>query len=146
MNVDTGPCRALESRDPEEIARAFLNNPRPSRSSQLLRAVVHSTHALSIPIKIGIKFVAQTQAMFWSIQHSLCSLECAVLLCSWLDLIAHQETHISKTSGLSSTERRTIKLVQSLLHDAPSCNALELGGGELTRDTLRRLASAVARV
>ena len=147
MNVDIGPCRVLEIRDPKSIARAFLTNPRPPRSPQLLRAVIHSAHALSIPIKIGIKFVAQTQAVFWSIQHSLCSLECAVLLSCWLDSIANENRPSSGPSALDGTERRVIVFVQSLLNDC----AFGVGYGRdvhevLKRENLKRLASGVVRV
>lgn len=53
----------------------------------MTRATLHCAHALSIPIKLGINYVAQTQLIHWSNQHALCSLECAVLMAKWLETI-----------------------------------------------------------
>jgi hypothetical protein len=80
LHSDLGPCRRLDTRDPVRIAAAFKNSPPLVRSARLGRAVLQSAHALSIPVKIGIAFVARTQTFSWSIQHSLCNLECAFLL------------------------------------------------------------------
>ncbi|KAJ6442539.1 CMD multi-domain protein [Purpureocillium lavendulum] len=88
LNMDTGPGRALSTRDPQQIAHALRATPPIKRSPKLIRALLHSSHALSIPIKIGIRLVARTQTFIWSIQHSLCSLECALLLGKWLETIS----------------------------------------------------------
>ena len=80
LHVDLGPCRHLETRDPARNARAFRDFPPLKRSPHIIRAVLQAAHALSIPVKIGIAFVARTQTFSWSIQHSLCNLECAFLL------------------------------------------------------------------
>ena len=80
LHVDMGPCRHLETRDARRKATAFRDFPALKRSTHIIRAVLQSAHALSIPIKIGIAFVARTQTFSWSIQHSLCNLECAFLL------------------------------------------------------------------
>ena len=91
LHVDLGPCRHLETRDPVRNARAFKDFPPLKRSPHIIRAVLQSAHALSIPVKIGIAFVARTQTFSWSIQHSLCNLECAFLLsespCSYYFLL-----------------------------------------------------------
>lgn len=84
LHVDLGPCRHLETRDPMRNARAFRDFPPLKRSSHIIRAVLQSAHALSIPVKIGIAFVARTQTFSWSIQHSLCNLECAFLLSEFI--------------------------------------------------------------
>lgn len=88
LNVDTGPGRALDTRDPIQIANAFRESPALKRNPKLTKAVLHSAHALSIPIMIGIRLVAQTQTFVWSIQHALCSLECAFLLSKWLEVLS----------------------------------------------------------
>jgi len=80
LHSDLGPCRRLDTRDPVRIAAALKESPPLIRSPRLSRAVLQSAHALSIPVKIGINFVARTQTFSWSIQHSLCNLECAFLL------------------------------------------------------------------
>lgn len=80
LHSDLGPCRRLDTRDPVRIAEALKGARLLERSSRLSRAVLQSAHALSIPIKIGVKYVARTQTFSWSIQHGLCNLECAFLL------------------------------------------------------------------
>ena len=113
LNVDIGPGRALDTRDPVQIARAFHDSPRLNRTPKLLRAVLHSAHALSIPIKIGIHLVAQTQTFNWSIQHSLCTLECAYLLSKWLEALSTAEA----IASLSSDERKIASLVKTMLDE-----------------------------
>jgi hypothetical protein len=80
LHCNLGQCRGLDTRDPEIIARALKASPPLTRSPLLSRAILQSAHALSIPVKIGINFVAHTQTLQWSMQHSLCNLECAFLL------------------------------------------------------------------
>ncbi|ETN38720.1 uncharacterized protein HMPREF1541_06758 [Cyphellophora europaea CBS 101466] len=113
LNVDIGPGRALDTRDPLQIARAFHDSPALNRTPKLLRAVLHSAHALSIPIKIGIHLVAQTQTFNWSIQHSLCTLECAYLLSKWLEALSAPNV----TATLSSDERKIASLVKTMLDE-----------------------------
>ena len=80
LHSNLGPCRKLDSHDPVGITRALMDSPALNRTPQLTRAVLQSAHALSIPVKLGIAYVARTQTLSWSIQHSLCNLECAFLL------------------------------------------------------------------
>jgi hypothetical protein len=80
LHCDLGPCRRLETRDSQIIARTLKASPPLIRSPLLSRAILQAAHALSIPVKIGIKFVAHTQTLLWSMQHSLANLECAFLL------------------------------------------------------------------
>ncbi|KEF51298.1 uncharacterized protein A1O9_12648 [Exophiala aquamarina CBS 119918] len=113
LNVDLGPGRALDTRDPVQIANAFRDSPSVKRTPKLVRAVLHSAHALSIPVKIGIHLVAQTQTFMWSIQHSLCTLECAFLLSKWLEALSLQD------SGpvITHDEQKIATLVKTMLDE-----------------------------
>lgn len=91
LHSDLGPCRRLDSRDPVRIAHALKDNPLLQRGGRLARAVLQSAHALSIPVKIGVNYVARTQTFSWSIQHGLCNLECAFLLSKYLFLLKNEE-------------------------------------------------------
>ncbi|KAF4541915.1 uncharacterized protein LTHEOB_8069 [Lasiodiplodia theobromae] len=159
LNMDTGPGRALDTRDPIAVARALREwSPRRlRRSPKLVRAVLHSAHALSIPVKIGIRLVARTQTFVWSIQHSLCSLECAFLLSKWLEAIADAAAAATATAGggaggegdqppISDDERRIVALVKMLLDETefavPVTAGCEMGSAEMTR----RLNAGVLRV
>ncbi|PGH21635.1 hypothetical protein AJ80_03068 [Polytolypa hystricis UAMH7299] len=113
LNIGIGPCWALDTRDPVRIARAFRDSPAIKRTPRLVRAVLHSAHALSIPVKIGIRLVAQTQTFSWSIQHSLCSLECAFLLSKWLEALSRP----NPDPPVSEDERRIATLVKMMLDE-----------------------------
>ena len=115
LHVDMGPLRHLETRDSTAIANALRNTPPIRRDHHLTPALLHSAHALSIPVRLGIDFVAKTQTFFWSIQHSLCSLECAFLLSKWLAVLSR----VKAESGapLSEHERKLLLWVRSLLDE-----------------------------
>jgi hypothetical protein len=68
------------------IAKAWAEGGRVGRGEGVGRAVQQAVLALGVPIRIGIAFVARTQTFGWSIQHSLCNVECAVLLCEFFPL------------------------------------------------------------
>ncbi|CZR54234.1 related to C2H2 transcription factor (AmdA) [Phialocephala subalpina] len=113
LNVDTGPGRALDTRDPVQIANAFRESPAIKRTPKLVRAVLHSAHALSVPVKIGVRLVAKTQTFIWSIQHSLCSLECAFLLSKWLEALSQSDPD----PPITDDERRITSLVKTMLDE-----------------------------
>jgi hypothetical protein len=52
---------------------------------------MYSVHALSIPVRLGVDYVARSQAYFWSIRHALASLECCILLSKWLCYLINQQ-------------------------------------------------------
>ena len=81
-------------------------------------ALLHSAHALSIPVRLGIDFVCKTQPFFWSIQHSLCSLECAFLLSKWLAVVpsSNQAPSINEPK-LSEHEKKLLLWVRSMLDE-----------------------------
>lgn len=115
LNMDTGPGRSLGTRDPLQIAHALKDSPTVKRTPRLTRALLHSAHALSIPIKIGIRLVAKTQTFIWSIQHSLCSLECALLLGKWLEAVS--SLGVNPNPPLSDGEMRVLSLVRTMLDE-----------------------------
>lgn len=45
------------------------------RSQDMMRAIMPATLQLQIPIKMGIKLVARTAALIWSVEHVLCATE-----------------------------------------------------------------------
>lgn len=112
LYVDTAG-RALDTRDPVLIANAFRAGPAIRRSPKITRAVLHSAHALSIPVKIGYRLVAKTQSFIWSIQHSLCTLECAYLMSKWLEALSIPNPEPPVTDD----ERRITSIVKSMLDE-----------------------------
>lgn len=143
LNLDTGPGRALGTRDPLQIAHALREMPAIKRTPKLVRALLHSAHALSIPIKIGVRLVSKTQAFIWSIQHSLCSLECALLLSKWLETVSHSEAlHIEPP--MSEDERKILSLVMTMLDETEF--AVPPGKSLESPETARHLSAGVLRV
>lgn len=155
LHMDMGPLRHLESRDSRKIAESLRNTPPIQRNPRLIPALLHSAHALSIPVRLGIDFVAKTQTFFWSIQHSLCSLECAFLLSKWLAALS---TIISDGGApLSEHERKLLVWVRSMLEETEMAIPTGKDGNtenlvnasqELLEDQrkIRQLSVAVVRV
>ncbi|CAK7234942.1 hypothetical protein SBRCBS47491_009121 [Sporothrix bragantina] len=158
LNMDTGPGRALGTRDPIQIAHALRNTPpltlrrtNTPTPPKLMRALLHAAHALSIPVKIGIRLVAKTQTFTWSIQHSLCSLECALLLGKWLEAMA--ALGADPQPPLTDSEERILSLVRTVLDETeyrlPSDNhdGEENDEAEIALpDRAKRLNAGVLRV
>ncbi|KAL1966530.1 hypothetical protein VTN77DRAFT_4452 [Rasamsonia byssochlamydoides] len=143
-NIDIGPGHALATRDPIQIAHSFRDSPATGlrRTRKLVRAVLHSAHALSIPVKIGIRLVARTQTFTWSIQHSLCSLECAFLLCKWLEALALPDPQ----PEVSEDERRICWLVKTMLDETEYGVKCEDDRSLRAPSTLKQLSAGVLRV
>lgn len=92
LALNIGSYNILGSRDPQEIANKLLQMPRLPSGPHILPAILHATHALSIPVRLGVNFVAQSHAFVWSVQHSLCGLEFAIFLSKWLFCMSdHQD-------------------------------------------------------
>lgn len=155
LHIDMGPLRHLETRDSNQIAQALHNTAPIRRDPRLTPALLHCAHALSIPVRLGIDFVAKTQTFFWSIQHSLCSLECAFLLSKWL----HSLSRIipDQLPPLSEHERKLLVWVRNILEETDMVVPLDGDAGdtrvvnqsqELLEDErkIRGLAVSVVRV
>ncbi|KAJ5145236.1 hypothetical protein N7448_002628 [Penicillium atrosanguineum] len=112
LHINLGPHRSLGTGDPETIAYAFLNAPLPAQTPKIYHAVLQSIHALSIPVRLGVEYVAKTQTLTWSTIHSLCNFECALFLCKWLETLA------LNPSGLHRDERRLLRMIISVLREA----------------------------
>lgn len=145
LHVDLGPCRHLITQDPMQIAGALTESPPIVRSPRLIMALLHSAHALSIPVRLGIDFVARTHSFFWSIQHSLCSLECAFLLSRWLLAIPATQPE----QRLSEHERKLLLWIKSMMDetemavDPPGAPDLEFMANPYK---VRQLSVAIVRV
>lgn len=145
LHVDLGPCRHLITQDPHQIAGALGESPPLVRSPRLIMALLHSAHALSIPVRLGIDFVARTHSFFWSIQHSLCSLECAFLLSRWLLAIPSTQSE----QRLSEHERKLLLWIKSMMDetdmavDPPGAPDLEFMANPYK---VRQLSVAIVRV
>ncbi|TAQ89621.1 hypothetical protein B7494_g2051 [Chlorociboria aeruginascens] len=142
LNVDLKPCRQLDTRDPSKNSRAFKDFPFLKRSPDLLHAVAQSAHALSVPVRRGIAFVARTETYSWSIQNCLYNLECAFLLSKWLETM-------SSTNELTVDERGLLKIVKEIVDETDLAISFESKINEIqeSRATkIRKLSVAIIRL
>ncbi|CAG7915544.1 unnamed protein product [Penicillium olsonii] len=128
LSLNLGPHRRLETRDPTIIATALHRSPRPERSYRLIPALIYAAHALSIPVRLGIDHIARSQAFFWSVRHSLASIECAVLLSKWLFTLAEA----GPDQSLSENESRILRWTRCIIEEAYS--SIDTEDGEAPRD------------
>ncbi|KAL2029127.1 hypothetical protein VTO58DRAFT_110157 [Aureobasidium pullulans] len=112
--LNLGPYRQLQTREPQRIARALTRCPEIERSEGVIAALLYATHMLGIPVKLGVDRVAKSQAFFWSVRHSLASLDCAILLSKWLTIVAST----SATSPLTDSEERILYWVKCIVEEA----------------------------
>jgi hypothetical protein len=121
LSLNIGPHRHLEARDPVATATGLSRLPDIERNENLLSALLYSTHALSIPVRLGIDRVARSQAFFWSVQHAISSFECAVFLGKWL-------CGIPREAALSRSEHRILHWVRCIIKEAYSVTDFEEEG------------------
>jgi hypothetical protein len=140
-----GPCRSLETRDPKQIAEAFVQSPLLARGPCINQAVLQAVHSLSIIVRTGINFAARTQAFSWTIEYSLCNAECAFLLSKWLQTIATT----FENEPLSADEKYIIGSVRGLLMETIFAVPLSQDGylsGLTQKSIINQLALSVVRV
>jgi hypothetical protein len=145
LHADFGPGRELVTRDVDLIFSAFKNCPPLRRGPELIYPVLQASYALAIPIRMGLNFVAKTQTLNWSVQHSLSNFECAIFLSKWLELMAI----VSATTSLEKDELMLVHMIHSLLKETEFY--LDDGLGDLAdqrdqRRKIRWLATGVARI
>lgn len=134
LNVDLGPWCALKTHIPQEIAMSMYRSPPLVTNSRLSRAVLYSAHALSIPVKIGINIVTHSQSFSWSLQHSLCALECAFIISKWLIAIQPNVTE----GTVEEEDARLYAYIVDMVNEAED--------GDEMRPASSNLCSRVVRI
>lgn len=113
------------------------------RSPCLTRAVLQAAHALSIPVRLGVELIARTYLPFWSIEHSLSSFECALLLDGWLRSL----TQLVKRGGMSALndgEKWVLSILTDIVNETSF--ARTLAGVEDDLSQLEQLPKTVAQL
>lgn len=144
LNANLGACRDLTSGDPERIRQVCTNTQLCplARSPSLDRAILQCIHALSIPIRIGIPYVARTQTLHWSTEHAICYLECAFLLTRWMQEAA-EAVRIDGMAALRDDEQKLLGMTRNLVGET---NLEVVDSTEDPSTQIRRLAVATARL
>ncbi|KAJ2906469.1 fungal-specific transcription factor domain-containing protein [Zalerion maritima] len=114
LYTDLHSARALETRDAAIVGQSLADAPLLARSLRLNRAVLQAIHALSMLVKLGVNYVARAKSLEWSIQHSLCNLECAILLSKWLQTLSALGP---SDPPLAPEERSLLEMVRRMLDE-----------------------------
>ncbi|RFU34681.1 hypothetical protein B7463_g1631, partial [Scytalidium lignicola] len=140
LNSNLDPYRGLLSRDLGSITNRSSNL---SRSPHVDRAILHAAHALSIPVRVGIMVMSSTKTSIWSIEHSLCSLECALLLNDWLEMMS-TSVRACGPEGLRKVERRLLGIITGIIKE--TCLAKTLDVLEDDSSRFHRMATMVLKL
>ncbi|KAH8811127.1 zinc finger protein ADR1 [Xylogone sp. PMI_703] len=145
IHMDVGSCLALESHDPQKIANTMLHSPAIIRGGKLTQAAMHCAHALSIPIRLGINLISRNQIFTWSLQHSVCSLECAFLLSKWLDSVTGES---SDSQQLDEYEKKVLDFIVNMLAESDSDvpSIIDQSGDTEAASSDTRLSARVVKV
>ncbi|KAL6248130.1 hypothetical protein RBB50_004385 [Rhinocladiella similis] len=137
LGMDIGSSFTMGSRNPQQIAYAMLCSSPVPRNQHSTRAALHAAHTLNTPVKIGLKLVAKTQALTWSLQHSLSYLESAFLLSKWLENVMRS----LDDPPLDEEEQQVLSYVQGILHEA-----VDKDDQEMTACTESHLGISLIRI
>ncbi|KAI0974970.1 hypothetical protein F4678DRAFT_358231 [Xylaria arbuscula] len=139
LNFNRGTCRGVIHGDLTIMNRI----PALDRSSHVERAVLHAAHALSISVRLGVAYMAIKKTSIWSIEHSVCSLESALLLKTWLELIS-TVVRSSGTGALRMSEKKLLGIVTSIIRETDYSEILYLSEDDPNR--YRQIAIAAIKL
>ncbi|KAF4903721.1 hypothetical protein CGCFRS4_v001591 [Colletotrichum fructicola] len=147
LHFDLGNKRQIYSGDPQSIAAAAFEARPPERGLRLVFALLHAVHALNIPVQLGIDYLANCQAFFWSLQHSFCSFEAAVFLSKWLLVLADGPD----VGSMHFKERQIIRWLEFIVNEALSSvdeiqDTLQSPDSPITAHSLRFLGNMVIKL
>lgn len=140
LNSDLGPCGGILSRD-LRFRTALTSSLK--RSRRVDRAIFHAVHALSIPVRLGIDFVARTKTPIWTIEHSLCSLECALLLKDWIEMIS-VTVQVSGLESLRTVEKKLLEIIRGIIKETSFAETLNIPNDDASH--VRSIAAIVVKL
>ncbi|CAG8366163.1 unnamed protein product [Penicillium salamii] len=142
LALNIGSYKILGTRNPQEIANRLLQMPKLPAGPHLLPAILHATHALSIPVKLGVNYVARSHAFVWSIQHSICGLEFAIFLSKWLFCISNCQ----KIRPLNEHETRLTSWISDIVEEGRTSGDEDLWSRPTVSSNCAYLAFAVVKL
>lgn len=122
---------ALRHHSPEEVASSMTAAAdKISRSESMTKVIQLCFECFQIPALMGIRWVARTSALNWSVEHPLCGFDLMLILSLWLYKLEEEMETIPPTND----ERAMLEKIRSLFDD----DSVELYGS--------RLSAGVARI
>jgi len=75
-------------------------------------------------MRLGTELIASSKTPVWTTEHSLCSLECALLLKDWLDMIS-TISRSGGTEGLRPVERKLLGVLTGIIRESLFTDSLD---------------------
>ncbi|KAL2811007.1 hypothetical protein BJX63DRAFT_433825 [Aspergillus granulosus] len=113
---DISRARKIFTWSPAQIARALQTSPPVERKWSTLLAAYHATNLLATLVNLGVQYVKQNQSILWSIEATLCGLDCSIFLEKWLRRV--QDT--MHDTPLTDHEVRLVDWIQEVVHEGLS--------------------------
>lgn len=132
LEVDLMPIQeALRYHVPSEVASTMTAAvSMVPRSSAMTKVIQQCFECFQIPALMGIRWVARTSALNWSVEHPLCGFDLMLILSLWLYRIEEE----SETCPPNEEEEAMLCRLRTIFDD----DSVELYGS--------RLSAAVARI
>jgi hypothetical protein len=122
---------ALRYHIPEEVASTMTSaTGLITRSESMTKVIQMCFECFQIPALMGIRWVARTSALNWSVEHPLCGFDLMLILSLWLHKLEEEIDTVPPTEE----EQAMLEKIRALFDD----DSVELYGS--------RLSAAVARV
>ncbi|TGZ80599.1 hypothetical protein EX30DRAFT_55163 [Ascodesmis nigricans] len=120
---------AVQHHSPEDVASA-MSTRLIHRSDAMTKVIQLCFECFQIPALMGIRWVARTSALNWSVEHPLCGFDLMIILSLWLQKLEEEADEIPPTEE----EHAMLAKIRHLFDD----DSVEMFGS--------RLSAAVARV
>lgn len=145
LNSRVAMCHEMISDDPGHIRKVLtqVRKIQLTRSPSLDRTVLQCIHALSIPVRVGIAYVAHTQTLHWGVQHSICHLECALFLTMWLQRIL-DAVRVDGVNSLRGDEQQLLAMTQNLVQETHLRETVDQEGDPVSN--IHRLPASISRL
>ncbi|KAI0397156.1 hypothetical protein F5Y17DRAFT_12772 [Xylariaceae sp. FL0594] len=122
LNVEHEDCRGTLWRG----SRApLIEDQALERSLHVDRAVLYAAHGLSMLVRLGVSYMATTKTSIWSIEHTVCSVESALLLKQWLANVSRVIASAG-TGGLRRSEKKLLGIITAIIQETDFSNILNL--------------------
>ncbi|KAL4901990.1 hypothetical protein BDW74DRAFT_187005 [Aspergillus multicolor] len=130
------PSRKILTWSPPQIARALRVSPPVARNWGSLLAAYHATNFLATLVKLGVRYVKQNQSILWSIESTLCGLDCSVFLEKWLRSILDA----TQDAPLADHETRLVDWISEVVYEglssADDCSFHSIAGPPISPDQI----------
>ncbi|RAK99339.1 fungal specific transcription factor domain-containing protein [Aspergillus ibericus CBS 121593] len=113
---DVSRTRKIFTWAPTEIAQALRALPPVDRKWSSLLAAYHATHFLATLVKLGVQYFKHNQSILWSIEATLCGLECSIFLEQWL----HRVQDTMHDIPLTDHEVRLVDWIKEVVYEGLS--------------------------